>query len=82
MPCRLEQTGRKIANGDAAAVSDFDAYSIDEFCRRHSISTAFFYKLKQQGKAPRTFHAGVRQLISREAAANWRREREQEAATR
>ncbi|MGY8682658.1 hypothetical protein Q2941_33495 [Bradyrhizobium sp. UFLA05-153] len=60
----------------ADVASDVDAYSIAEFCRRHSISIPLFYKLKQQGKGPATFYAGVRQLISRESAAAWRRERE------
>jgi hypothetical protein len=61
---------------------DFDAYSIAEFCRRNSISPALFYKMKVQGKAPATFYAGVRQLISREAAQRWRHEREREQAAK
>jgi hypothetical protein len=36
-----------------------------------------FYKLRNQ--MPRTFNVGTRVLISREAAAAWRREREQAA---
>ena len=63
MIARPEVTGRKVA----------------EFCRRHSISVPLFYKLKAQGKGPVTFYAGVRQLVSREAAAAWRLEREQVA---
>ena len=84
MIARPEVTGRKVAiDGVSDAV---DAYSIAEFCRRHSISVPLFYKLKAQGKGPVTFYAGVRQLVSREAAAAWRLEREQvvkevEAAT-
>ena len=31
------------------AVDDADAYSVDEFCSRHRISTQLFYKLKPQG---------------------------------
>ena len=73
-----EINARKVAVDDASDA--YDAYSIAEFCRRHSISVPFFYKLKQQGKGPITFYAGVRQLVSREAAAAWRREREQECA--
>jgi hypothetical protein len=55
---------------------DADAYSIDEFCARHRISSQLFYKLKPQGLMPATFNVGTRVLISREAAAAWRRERE------
>jgi hypothetical protein len=55
---------------------DADAYSVDEFCARHRISPQLFYKLKPQGLMPVTFNVGTRVLISREAAAAWRRERE------
>jgi hypothetical protein len=69
---RPEVTGRKIALLDVA--DDADAYSIDEFCARHRISVQLFYKNRKH--MPRTFNVGVRVLISREAAAAWRRERE------
>ena len=71
---RAEVTGRKptqLSTADHA-----DAYSIDEFCARHRISPQLFYKLKPQGLMPVTFNVGTRVLISREAAAAWRRERE------
>jgi hypothetical protein len=71
---RGEVTGRKpiqVTAGDHA-----DAYSVDEFCARHRISPQLFYKLKPQGLMPLTFNVGTRVLISREAAAAWRRERE------
>jgi predicted DNA-binding transcriptional regulator AlpA len=51
-------------------------YSIDEFCSSHGISRAMFYKLRADGKAPRTMSVGSRTLISYEAAADWRRARE------
>jgi hypothetical protein len=72
---RPEVTGRK-----ADAVDDADAYSIEEFCARHRISVQLFYKNRQQ--MPRTFNVGTRVLISKEAAAAWRRQREQQAADR
>ncbi|MCK1709099.1 MULTISPECIES: hypothetical protein [unclassified Bradyrhizobium] len=53
-----------------------DAYSVDEFCARHRISSQLFYKLKPAGLMPTTFKVGTRVLISREAAAAWRRARE------
>jgi hypothetical protein len=71
---RPEVTGRKTTLLDVA--DDADAYSVDEFCARHRISSQLFYKLKPQGLMPVTFNVGTRVLISREAAAAWRRERE------
>jgi hypothetical protein len=70
---RPEVTGRKALS---ATADDADAFSISEFCRRNRISVQLFYKLKPQGVMPRTFRLGARVLISREAAAQWRRERE------
>jgi hypothetical protein len=58
---------------------DADAYSVDEFCARHRISSQLFYKLKPQGLMPATFNVGTRVLISREAAAVWRIARENAA---
>ena len=72
---RPEVTCRKIALLDVA--DDADAYSIDEFCARHRISVQLFYKNRNQ--MPRTFNVGTRVLISKEAAAAWRRQREQAA---
>jgi hypothetical protein len=68
-------TGRKPIN----STIDGDAYSIGEFCARHRISAQLFYKLRPQGLMPATFRVGTRVLISREAAAAWRRERENAA---
>jgi hypothetical protein len=68
---RPEVTGGKIGS---PTIDNADAYSVAEFCRRHGISIQLFYKLKNQ--MPVTFRVGTRVLISREAAAAWRRERE------
>jgi hypothetical protein len=48
------------------------ASTIDQFCADHSISRAMFYRLQKDGKAPRTMRAGSKQLITEEAAAEWR----------
>lgn len=53
-----------------------DSFTIKTFCRRHQISEQLFYKLQRQGKAPQTMLVGTKVLISAEAAARWRRERE------
>ncbi|MHC2618251.1 putative DNA-binding transcriptional regulator AlpA [Bradyrhizobium huanghuaihaiense] len=71
---RPEVTGRKPSQ--STTMIDADALSIDEFCARHSISRTLFYKLRLQGLMPATFKLGTRVLISREAAAAWRRARE------
>ena len=55
------------------------AYTISEFCQAHRISRAYYFKLRHQGLAPREMHVGTRVIISGEAAADWRREREDEA---
>lgn len=52
------------------------AFSIPEFCALHRISRPYFYKMLKTGLAPRTMMLGGRRLVSAEAAADWRRERE------
>jgi hypothetical protein len=74
---RPEVTGRKPTQLNAT--DDADAFSIGGFCARHRISPQLFYKLKPLGLMPVTFSVGTRVLISREAAAAWRRERENAA---
>jgi len=69
---RAEITGRKPCATDTAV----DAFSIASFCQRHGISESFFHKLKAKGLGPVTMRVGARTLISAEAAARWRRERE------
>jgi hypothetical protein len=59
-----------------AEIEDTAAYSIRAFCAAHQISTAFYFKLQRQGIGPRELRLGARTLISAEAAADWRRERE------
>jgi predicted DNA-binding transcriptional regulator AlpA len=61
---------------------DKDAFSIPEFCHRNSMSRGTFYNLDKIGKAPRTMRFGQKVLISKEAAADWRREREAESANK
>jgi predicted DNA-binding transcriptional regulator AlpA len=57
-------------------MNEQDAMSIGEFCQRHGISRSSFYLLKKASEAPRLMQVGDRVLISKEAAAEWRRERE------
>jgi predicted DNA-binding transcriptional regulator AlpA len=61
---------------DTRSRVDRRASSIDEFCIAHGISRAMFYKIRKQGRAPRIMTVGSRQLISDEAAAEWRQSME------
>ena len=51
---------------------ELDAYSIEAFCHRHSISRSMYYNLKTAGRGPREAHALGRVLITKEAAHAWR----------
>jgi predicted DNA-binding transcriptional regulator AlpA len=55
------------------------ALTIIQFCEAFGISEAFYYKLKRQGIGPKEMKLGTRILISMEAAAQWRTERENAA---
>jgi predicted DNA-binding transcriptional regulator AlpA len=46
--------------------------SVAEFCRVHSLSHSYFYKLRKQGRAPPSFTIGRKRLISADAAEVWR----------
>ena len=51
-------------------------YDIKTFCLAHGISEAFYFKLRSEGRGPREMRVGRRVLITLEAAARWRIERE------
>lgn len=55
------------------------SFTIPEWCAHRKVSRSMFYKLKSQGKAPKTHGVGVKQLISPHADAEWLRQREAEA---
>ena len=56
------------------------AYTISEFCDAHRISRAQYYNLRKLGQGPDEARAGDRiVLITNEAAARWRRQREKAA---
>jgi len=52
------------------------AFTVSEFCEAHRISQAKYYEMKKEGWGPVEMEVGRRRLISYEAAAEWRRERE------
>ena len=55
-----------------------DVHSIESFCRSNGISVTTYFMLKRKGKGPREMKVGKRILISPQAEADWRREREGE----
>lgn len=57
--------------------NEHDAYGVDTFCKRHEFSRAYLYLLWKRGDGPRFMQVGARRLISKEAAAEWRRAMEQ-----
>jgi hypothetical protein len=67
-------------SSDTAAAAPIDAMSIREFCRRHSISTDYFFKLQRERRGPRVMRVGGRTLISTDAAAKWRHAQERKTA--
>jgi hypothetical protein len=62
------------STGPPKSTEDRDAYSIEEFCLRHGISHGTYYNLKALGLGPREGRAMTRVLISRESAADWRKQ--------
>jgi predicted DNA-binding transcriptional regulator AlpA len=51
-------------------------FTLSEFCSTHRISRATFYNLLNRGAAPKVMRVGRKVMISREAAADWRRKLE------
>ena len=64
----------------AARQTHIGSFTVKEWCQHRRISPAMFYKMDQQGVAPRSHYAGSKRLISGEADAEWLEERESEAA--
>jgi hypothetical protein len=52
-------------------MQDLDAFTILEFCRRHQMSPAHYYRLPPEQR-PREFSIGHHKRITREDAAEWR----------
>ncbi len=61
-----------------AQTFDPPVYSVRAFCEAHDISRGYLYQLWSEGAGPRKMKVGRRTLISREAAAEWRRRMEEE----
>ena len=72
---RPEVTGRKLTD---KFYHHHTGYMT--FCKRHGqMSQSFFHKLRALGLGPRVMRVGNRVMVSKEAAREWRAEREAEA---
>ena len=69
-------TGNEVSLASAKPEVPRAAYTIREFCAAHRISEAMYFKLRDAGLGPREMRALRKVTISVEAAADWRRERE------
>lgn len=53
-----------------------DVYDIKQFCQRNRISVSTYFNLQKTGAGPRVMRVGNRVLITKEAAAEWRKQLE------
>jgi hypothetical protein len=60
-------------------IKDRAAFSIPEWAERNRVSVSLYHKLQKEGLGPRVMRVGKRTLISAEADAQWRRDREAES---
>jgi len=70
----MDSSRQTVAEGAGSAAPL--AFSVEQFCRAHSISRALFYIMQRDGRGPRVMKCGKRTLIARESAERWRREME------
>jgi hypothetical protein len=86
---RFEVTGRRMVSvaekkrsqKPVVLVPNAKAFSIREFCAAHRISESMYYKLREAGLGPREARALTKVIITQEAAADWRRQREAQTQT-
>jgi hypothetical protein len=71
----------KTKAGEIIGTPGPDAYTLSAFCKAHGISVSTLYNLMHRGTAPRLMRVGKRVLVSREAAADWRRQMERGGVT-
>jgi hypothetical protein len=77
----LEHSPAREHKGAArSATHDPIAFTIVEFCQAHRVSRSWLYQEWAAGRGPRFMRAGVKKIITGEAAADWRA-REVEAAS-
>jgi hypothetical protein len=62
----------RIAGADVPAMAPV-VYTVAEFCSAHKISRSKLYELWRSGIGPRSIKLGSKNLITAEAACEWRR---------
>jgi hypothetical protein len=70
------QDGRPNRTAAAREADRDRLLTVPEFCKEYRLSVALFYKLQSLGRAPTVTKVGAKSLISREAAEQWRKQRE------
>lgn len=73
-----ERPGRRDVSASAEPNGERLAFTVTSFCKAHEISTPTYYRLRKEGKGPREMRIGSEVRISVEAAAEWRRAREED----
>jgi hypothetical protein len=63
----------RIAAADVPAMAPV-VYTVTEFCVAHKISRSKLYQLWRSGMGPRAVKIGSKNLITAEAACEWRRQ--------
>ena len=81
-PRRNHRQKVKRRRSSRAAARTYTCDVDPAFCTAHNISEGFYYKLKKQKLNPREMKVGTRTLITFEAAAKWRAEREAASTAR
>lgn len=64
-----------MTEAEAPAVEPL-AYTIAEFCEAYRFGRTQYFQMKRRGLGPREMRVGRRVVISKEAAADWQRDRE------
>ena len=59
-----------------------DAHTIPSFCESNAISESQYYTLKRQGRGPREIELNKRIIITEQAEADWRVQREAETTAK
>ena len=65
----------RIAGADLPTIGPL-VYTVSEFCTAHKISRSKLYELWRSGIGPRAIKIGSKNLITAEAACEWRRQLE------
>jgi len=76
-PSAAETAKAAVLPPSTILVAPRAAFTVKQFCADHDISRTRYYLLKREGRGPRTYRVGMREYVSAEAAAEWRKRMEQ-----